>query len=112
MSYSDYLDYWMKEYFEGAYRYSTSKRYKETLETIKKELGRYKLSAITPYMLNQALSRLSQKVKTKEALRNYQKVIKSSFRDAAYHFGFINYDLACNLRISKMINCDLKKTLI
>ena len=50
MSYSDYLDYWMKEYFENVCKYSTVKRYKETFETIKKELGRYKLFAITPYI--------------------------------------------------------------
>lgn len=29
MFYSDYLDYWMKEYFEINYKYSTVKRYKE-----------------------------------------------------------------------------------
>ena len=28
MLYSDYLDYWMKEYFEINYKYSTAKRYK------------------------------------------------------------------------------------
>lgn len=33
-------------------------------------------------MLNQALLKLYQRSQTKEALRNYQKVIKSSFRDA------------------------------
>ena len=112
MSYSDYLDYWMKEYFENVCKYSTVKRYKETFETIKRELGRYRLSAITPYMLNQALLKLAQKVRTKEGLRNYQKVIKSSFRDAAYYFGFINYNPASDLRISKMNNFNLKKTQI
>lgn len=54
----------MKEYFENACKYSTVKRYKETFETIKK--ARYKLSTITPYILNQALLKLVQKVKTKE----------------------------------------------
>lgn len=53
MLYGDYLDYWMKEYFEKNYKYSTSKRYKESFSNIKKELGNYKLSALTPYILNQ-----------------------------------------------------------
>ncbi len=48
MSYADYLDYWMKEYFEINYKYSTAKRYSETFETIKKELGKYRLCALTP----------------------------------------------------------------
>lgn len=82
MLYSEYLDYWMKEYFEINYKYSTAKRYKESFGNIKKELGNYKLSAITSFMLNQALLRLYQTSTTKEALKNYQKVIKSSLRDA------------------------------
>ena len=72
MFYSDYLDYWIKEYFEINYKYSTARRYKETFGAIKKELGMYKLNAITPYLLNQTLLRLYQKTSTKEALRNYQ----------------------------------------
>ena len=97
MFYSDYLDYWMKEYFEINYKYSTARRYKETFGAIKKELGMYKLNAITPYLLNQVLLKLYQKTSTKEALRNYQKVIKSSLRDAAYYFGFIQNNPAGDL---------------
>lgn len=70
MLYSDYLDYWMKEYSEA-------------FETIKKEIGKYKLAYLTPYVLNQALLRIAQRVNSKDALRNYQKVIRSSLRDAA-----------------------------
>lgn len=43
MSYADYLNYWMKEYFEINYKYSTAKRYSEAFESIKKELGKYKI---------------------------------------------------------------------
>lgn len=35
MLYGDYLDYWMKEYFEINYKYSTAKRYKEAFRNIK-----------------------------------------------------------------------------
>lgn len=37
MLYGDYLDYWMKEYFEINYKYSTARRYKESFSNIKKE---------------------------------------------------------------------------
>ena len=110
MSYSDYLDYWMKEYFEINYKYSTARRYKETFGAIKKELGMYKLNAITPYLLNQTLLRLYQKTSTKEALRNYQKVIKSSLRDAAYYFGFIQNNPAGDLQIPRALSFEVKKT--
>lgn len=111
MTYSDYLDYWMREYFEINYKYSTAKRYKESFNNIKKELGNFRLFAITPYMLNQALLRLYQTSTTKEALRNYQKVIKSSLRDATYYFGFIKYNPAADLQIPRVLSFELKKTM-
>ena len=35
MLYSEYLDYWMMEYFEINYKYSTAKRYKNLLVILK-----------------------------------------------------------------------------
>ena len=111
MLYEDYLDYWMKEYFEINYKYFTSKRYKETFSNIKKELGNYKLSALTPYILNQVLLKLYQTSGTRDALRNYQKVIKSSLRDATYYFGFIKNNPAGDLEIPRVLSFELKKTI-
>jgi len=111
MTYSDYLDYWMREYFEINYKYSTAKRYKESFSQLKKELGNFRLSALTPYILNQALLKLYQTSNTKEALRNYQKVIKSSLRDATYYFGFIKYDPAADLQIPRVLSFEFKKTM-
>ena len=111
MLYGDYLDYWMKEYFEINYKYSTAKRYKETFKVLKEEIGKYKLSFITPFLLNQSLLKIAQKCKTKEGVRNYQKVIKSSLRDATYYFGFINYDPAAYLQIPRVLSFELKKTM-
>lgn len=111
MLYGDYLDYWMKEYYEINYKYSTAKRYKESFGNIKKELGNYKLSNITPYILNQGLLKLYQNSNTKEALRNYQKVIKSSLRDAASYFGFIKNNPACDLQIPRVLSFEVKKTM-
>lgn len=111
MSYADYLDYWMKEYFEINYKYSTAKRYKEAFSNIKKELGNYKLSVLTPYILNQALLKLYQTSGTRDALKNYQKVIKSSLRDATYYFGFIKNNPAGDLEIPRVLSFELKKTI-
>ena len=111
MLYSDYLDYWMKEYFEINYKYSTAKRYKESFDKIKTELGYYKLSKLTPFILNQALLKLYQTSTTKEALRNYQKVIKSALRDATYYFGFIKNNPAGDLQIPRVLSFEVKKTI-
>lgn len=109
MLYGDYLDYWMKEYFEINYKYSTAKRYKESFSNIKEELGNYKLSVLTPYILNQALLKLYQTSSTKEALRKYQKVIKSSLRDATYYFGFIKNNIVCDLEIPRVLSFESTK---
>ena len=78
---------------------------------IKRELGRYKLCDITPFLLNKTLLGLYQKTQTKETLRNYQKVIKSSLRDATYYFGFIEGDPAGSLQIPKILSFESKKTM-
>lgn len=111
MLYGDYLDYWMKKYFEINYKYSTARRYKESFSNNKKELGNYKLSVLTPYILNQALLKLYQTSGTRDALRNYQKVIKSSLRDAAYYFGFIKNNPVGDLEIPRVLSFELKKTI-
>lgn len=109
MLYGDYLDYWMKEYFEINYKYSTARRYKESFSNIKNELGNYKLSVLTPYILNQALLKLYQTSCTRDALKNYQKVIESSLRDATYYFRFINDNPAGDLEIPRVLSFELKK---
>ena len=62
MSYADYLDYWMKEYFEINYKYSTAKRYKETFKVLKEEIGKYKLSFITPFFAKSVIIENCSKV--------------------------------------------------
>ena len=81
MFYSDYLDYWMKEYFEIKYKYSTARRYKETFGAIKKELGMYKLNAITPYLLNQVLLKLYQKTSTKALMEEKNNIVIYQLED-------------------------------
>ena len=48
--YSEYLYYWLREYFEINYKYSTAKRYKESFGNIKRELGNYKLSQLLHFV--------------------------------------------------------------
>ena len=82
---------------------------RESFDAIKKILGKYRIYNITPYLLNQALLKLYQKTGNKESLRNYQKVIKSSLRDAANYFGFIEGNPAGNLQIPRVLSFELKK---
>ena len=62
-------------------------------------------------MLNQTLLKLYQRTGTEDSLRNYQKVIKSSFRDATNYFGFLTQDPAVNLQIPRVLSFVPKKTI-
>lgn len=55
---------------------------------------------------------MAQKIKTKTALRNYQKVIKSSFNAATNHFGFIEHDSSTSISISRMQSLAVKNIFI
>ena len=61
-------------------------------------------------ILNQALLKLYQNKGTKDSLRNYQKVIKSSLRDATSYFGFIEGNPAGDLQIPRVLSFESKKT--
>ena len=39
-----------------------------------------------------------------DGIRNYQKVIKNSFRDATNYFGFLKYNPAVDLQIPKVLS--------
>lgn len=101
--YSEYLDYWMKKYFEINYKYSTAKKYKESFGNINRELGNYKLSTITSVSLNSFITDLVNKYNhSKSYFKNILKVIKGSFRDACNLYVFIKYNPALTLRLPKM----------
>ena len=62
-------------------------------------------------MLNQTLLKLYKRTGTEDSLRNYQKVIKTSFRDATNYFGFLTQDPAVNLQIPRVLSFAPKKTI-
>lgn len=64
------------------------------------------MSYITPFLLNQSLLKIAQKCKKR--VRNYQKVIKSSFRDVTNYFGFLKYNPAIELQIPKVFSLETK----
>ena len=110
MSYADYLDYWMENYFENVIAKDTAKRYKESFKTLKKVMGHYKLNEITPFLLNQIALELSKYSKSKVGLNQFLKVIRSSLRDAEGYFGYIEYDPSLKLKVPNNLYFDVKKT--
>lgn len=76
MTYSAYLDYWYEDYCKSNYKYSTYKRYYSAFKYLKKELGKYKISFITGYQLNQFLLNMYIQNHSANSIKNFKKVIK------------------------------------
>ena len=104
LSYSDYLDYWLKNYCMNNLKYNTIQTYKIIINKyLKKNIGKYKLSTITSVALNSYITDLVNKYNhSKTYYKNILKVIKGSFRDACNLYGFIKYNPALTLRLPKI----------
>ena len=109
MTYGNYLDFWYENYCKNNYKYSTYKRYNATFNHLKKELGRYKISTLTGYQLNQFLLNMYMQNHTPNSIRNFQKVIKSSLNAACYHYGYIKNDPSTGIKLPRMVEEELKK---
>lgn len=107
MSYSDYLDYWIKNYCEVNLKYNTIQTYKVLIRKyIKPKIGCYKLSTITSVCLNNFITDLANEYNFSKAyFKNILKVVKGSFRDACNIYGLIKYNPAQTIRLPK-INCE------
>ena len=102
MSYSDYLDYWLKNYCEVNLKYRTIEEYTTIVNKyLKLGLGKYRLNAITSYQLTSFINELCMKYNYSYGYY-FLKVIESSFRDACDIFGFINYNPAITLRLPRL----------
>lgn len=81
MSYSDYLDYWLKNYCEVYLKYRTIEEYSVIINKyLKPHLGHYRLNAITSYQLNQFLIKMCMQYDYSYGyFKNFLKVIKKFF---------------------------------
>ena len=104
ISYSDYLDYWLKNYCEINLKYTTIQTYTNIIKKyIRPKLGKYRLSTLTGVRLNSYITEICQENDLAYAyFKNILKVLKSSFKDATDKFGFIKYNPARDLRLPKI----------
>ena len=81
ISYSDFLDYWVKNYCEINLRYNTVEAYKNIIKNhIKPRLGAYRLAQISSNKLQEFINQIYvEKGFSKEFLHNILKVLKGTF---------------------------------
>ena len=81
ISYSDFLDYWVKNYCEINLRYNTVEAYTNIIKNhIKPRLGAYRLAQISSNKLQEFINQIYvEKGFSKEFLHNILKVLKGTF---------------------------------
>lgn len=103
LSYSDYLDYWLKEHCEINLKYHTIEAYKNIIKNhVKPKLGFYRLSQITTSTLQEFVNNIYvEKGFSKNFLKNILKVLKTSFGYATDVVGFVKENPALKVRLPK-----------
>lgn len=103
MSYSDYLDYWMKEHCEINLKYHTIQAYQNIIKNhIKPKLGFYMLSQLTTSVIQEFINNIYlEKGFSKNFLKNILKVLKGSLGYATDVVGFIKVNPSLKIRLPK-----------
>lgn len=103
MSYSDYLDYWMKEHCEINLKYHTIQVYQNIIKNhIKPKLGFYMLSQLTTSVIQEFINNIYlEKGFSKNFLKNILKVLKGSLGYATDVVGFIKVNPSLKVRLPK-----------
>lgn len=103
MSYSDYLDYWMKEHCEINLKYHTIEAYKSIIKNhVKPKIGHYRLSQITTATLQEFVNCIYvEKAFSKNFMKNILKVLKTSFSYATDVVGFVKENPALKVRLPR-----------
>ena len=106
MSYSEYLDYWIKEYCEINLQYNTIQAYKNIIKNhVKPKLGFYQLSQLTTSCIQEFINRLYvEKGFSKNFMKNILKVLKGSLGYATDVVGFIKANPARKVILPKYEN--------
>lgn len=101
ISYSDYLDYWMKNHCEVNLKYHTIEAYKSIVKNhIKPNIGFYRLSQMTTATLQEFINKIYvEKSFSKNFLKNILKVLKTSFNYATDVVGFVKFNPALKVRL-------------
>ncbi len=103
ISYSDYLDYWMKQHCEINLKYHTIQAYKNIIKNhIKPRVGFYRLSQVTTSTLQEFINNTYVEYGfSKNFMKNILKVLKTSLTYATDVVGFIKENPALKVKLPK-----------
>ena len=103
MSYSDYLDYWMKEHCHVNLKYHTIQVYENIIKNhIKPRVGYYRLSQITKATLQEFVNNTYLEYSfSKNFMKNILKVLKTSLNYATNVVSFIKENPALKVKLPR-----------
>lgn len=103
MSYSDYLDYWYKNYVEMNCRHNTQVAYEAIIRLhLKPALGQYRLRALTPIMLQDYVNQKFVAGLKKSTLKNIMGVLTGSLDYAVLPAQLLQASPAANIKYPKL----------
>lgn len=103
MSYSDFLDYWLKEYCEINLQYNTIQAYTNIIKNhVKPRLGYYCISQLATSTIQECVNSIYvEKSFSKNFMKNILKVLKGSLGYASESVEFIKNNPARNVKLPK-----------
>lgn len=103
MSFSDFLDFWYKEYILLNCKYGTQKNYEKIIKNhLKPDLGKYKLKNFNPAILQKFLNDKSRFGLSKNSINNFYGFLSGILKSAVYPFKFIKENPMQYVHIPKM----------
>ncbi|WP_413926647.1 tyrosine-type recombinase/integrase [Clostridioides sp. ES-S-0190-01] len=103
MSFSDFLDFWYKEYVLLNCKYGTQKNYGKIIKNhLKQDLGKYKLKNLNPAKLQKFLNDKSKFGLSKNSINNFYVVLSGALKSAVYPFKFIKENPMQYVHMPKM----------
>ena len=103
MSFSDYLDYWYKNYVEMTCRHNTQVSYEGIIRLhLKPALGQYRLKALTPIMLQDYVNQKFVAGLKKSTLKNIMGVLTGSLDYAVLPAQLLQSSPAANIKYPKL----------
>ena len=109
ISYSDFLDYWIKNYVEVNLRPNTIALYKIAVTNIKQQLGIYKIKSITPNILQDYINSLFSSGTKKDYLKKIVSILNLTFKYAVFPCQYIKENPAQYISFPKYEKDDTKK---
>lgn len=113
MSLSDYMDSWLETYCRQNVKQGTFITYKRVIDHhIKPELGKYRLSTISPAVIQTHINKMCKQNYSKSLVQSVLSIIKFAFAYAEYPLELVKQNPALMVRIPKQVKQPKERNII